>query len=66
MKITVEVKADEVGIASIHIEQIGGTDNYKYDVDWAHENGGWYGTIYNHEDSYLELVKKVLNGRDLS
>lgn len=65
--VTIYTPNENIG-THITIEQIPETNNYKYEVKWDHEGSGgsWYGTIYNYEGHYLELVKKVLNGRDLS
>lgn len=49
---------------SAHIE-INIVDNK---VDWSVFDGGeqYTGVIFNHEGSYLELLEKVLYGRNLS
>jgi len=56
---------EDIG-CSITIEHIKGTDNYDYVVKGDIGGADWTGTIYNHDSDYIELVKKVLNGRNLS
>jgi hypothetical protein len=69
MNVVVNIYTPDMDTGSIiTIEQIEGTNNYNYTVEWEHNNdsGSWTGTVYNYTGNYFELVKQVMNGRSLS
>lgn len=69
MKIKVGITFNLVNDSTyIVIDQVTDTNNYNYTIETS--EGDHYsefgGTIFNHEGTYLELVEKILHGRNMS
>ena len=53
-------------IAKIFISKVDATNNYEYSIIDNHAGAHVEGTIYNHVGGDLELVEKILHGRNVS
>lgn len=59
--IYMDVSFDDQVWYTLTIGRVGTTNHW----EWSLDNNEW-GTIYNHEGSSLDLIGRILNGRDMS